>query len=223
MALLVAAVLLMLLLASANVAGLVMIGADARRQDMAVRAALGASRGRLVRQLAVEHGVLALAGGVAGLGLAAAGVRAVAALRPGDPAARRRPRARLGRAGRCWPAPPRWPAWPAALLPVLRLSRRQRVEPRRRHPRQRRAARGSAPARRWSWLQVTASVMLLLGATLLVAHARGTAAGGPRSVAPKGVLTAEVQLPAAHLSRRRPTSSRFYRTCHRSAWPRCRA
>ena len=78
---------LLLMIACVNVASLVLVRSESRRREVAVRGALGATRGRLARQFAVEGLLMAMAGGLCGVLVAVALMRLLGKLVPKDMAA----------------------------------------------------------------------------------------------------------------------------------------
>ncbi|HJU12558.1 MAG TPA: ABC transporter permease [Candidatus Binataceae bacterium] len=78
------AVILIVFIVSLNIANLLLARASGRQQEMAVRSALGASRGRLVRQMLTESMLLSLVGGVAGIATAVATLRFIVRFVPSN-------------------------------------------------------------------------------------------------------------------------------------------
>jgi putative ABC transport system permease protein len=199
---LLAAVVLLLATATANAASLQLARLTAKRRDMALRAAIGATSARLTRQLVMENVLLGIAGGLAGLGLTAALHRALPWLLPAD-----FPRiidisidgrvlvftllAALATSIAC------------GFLAALKLRRFELVEA---------LADGGAGATAGVWhtrvgrtrtaimaVQVAVACVLLVGASLLV---RSFAAllHADRGYEPANVLTARIDLPASYLA-----------------------
>jgi predicted permease len=190
------AVGLVLLVACANVANLLLARSIGRRQELAVRAALGAGRARLLRHVIVEAVVLSLCGGALGIGLAAGGVVLLNAIGP----------ASIPRLDEIAIDAPTLAFTGGlavltglvfGLLPAVRFSRPDGLS-----PLQNGTARAGADLRRGgtrnilAMAEIALATVLLVGAGLLIGSFTNLASVDP-GYEPDGVLTFQVALPQA--------------------------
>ncbi len=207
--LLMGAVAFVLLIACANVASLMLARGEARRKEVALRSALGAGRGRVMRQFLTESMVLAGLGGLAGLIVALLGVRALVPL-----VSDALPAALAARIGVDLPVLVFTGVATLAagvvfgLAPMLRVSRTDLVGE------LRDGSRGATRAG-GSWLrsalvvaQVALSLVLLIGAGLMV-QSLGQLRTVDKGFSEEGIFTGEVTLPRARYDGREPAWAFF--------------
>jgi len=202
---------LVLLIACANVANLLLAKATVRVREIAIRAAVGASRSRIIRQLATESLLMALAAGAAGLVLAAWGSAALVALAPANV-----PRLNDTRIDSGVLAFTFGISVVASLLfglaPALQLSRTDLIEALKQGAS--RAVAGGAAGRMRGVLvigEIALAVVLLAGAGLLTRSfaALHDVALGYR---PEKVLVMETSVPASEDIDSARRAARFYKT-----------
>jgi len=200
-------VILMLLLASANVSGLLLARATARVREMEIRAALGASRWRIVRQLVTESMLLSLLGGAAGLALTAWALPVLVALNP-DALPRLDEVSVNGKVLLCALLVSSAAGLLAGLAPAIHVSRGGRFS-------SLRQSHGSAPAirRHRDALvvgELTLAMTLLIGAGLLLTSLIRLQNTNP-GFEPSQELLASVELPANRYPEMSPATAAFYR------------
>jgi predicted permease len=190
------AVGLVLLIACGNVANLLLARSAARGREVAIRAALGAGRGRIVRQLLTESAVLALVSAAIGLLIAWWGIHTLVSLVP--PGVPRIEQSSIDRVVLAFTLGiSLLSSLIFGLAPALRAARVSLSES------LKEGGRGSAGTRGRDWLrsalisaEVALSVLLLVGAGLLIRSALEMQRISP-GFEPRGVITARLSLPAA--------------------------
>ena len=201
------AVGLLLVIACVNVANLMLSRHSGRRHEIAIRHALGASRGRLARYLMIESLLIAVAGGAIGLLVANAGLAAIAALRPSElellEHLRLEPNALIFTAlvtlatGALFGAGPALTASRANLQEILKSGGRTAT------------GQGHRVRAVLTIAQVSLALMLLVGATLLLrSYARVTAVDPGFN--PANVLSVKVALPASRYSAKEPARRQMF-------------
>jgi predicted permease len=191
------AVALVLLIACSNVANLLLARGTSRARELAIRAALGAGRGRLIRQLLTESFVLSIAGAVVGLGIAFALVRLVISVSPDDVP-------RLDHATIDWRVLMFTLTVSLASSILFGLVPALRAAGPRLQGALREGGRGSASTRDrlrgvFVVTEVALAIVLLVGSGLLIRSALLTQRVAP-GFDPRGVLTSRIVLPATRYS-----------------------
>jgi putative ABC transport system permease protein len=187
---------LVLLIACANIAGLCIARGLARRREVAIRQALGARAGRLVRALIAENLLLGIAGGIAGLLLAAAGVPMLKTMLPADfPRLHAIHLSPLVAAFALLSA-----TLTAVLAGLLPAARQTRLDPRAALQEEPRGASAGHAARRLRSMLVASEIALaalLCAATLLLARSAHMLGERDHGFEGSGVLSFKLSLPQA--------------------------
>ena len=186
---------LVLVLACVNVAGLLLGRATGRAREIGVRAALGATRWRLTRQLLIESVVLAVAGGALGMALAYGGIAALARFGPAD-----MPRLEMIAVDREVLSYALAATFVSALLfglaPALRLASSGVGETLKEGARSVAGSRHQRVRRLLAAVQVALAFVLVMASSLLLRSFVGMVTNNP-GFTPAGAIVASVELPVA--------------------------